>query len=573
MAKAYVPVNRDQPMLMPVDKREWLADDHPVRLLIFLVERVLDTSAIEAGWARLGGRGRAAYDPVMLTTLLLWAGLDAGEQSCEKIVARCRRDVAYQYVCGEHVPDEDTVRRFRLHLFDRVAALEIEVLRLASLAGLGDFSLAAVDGTKMLAAASKKANRTEPTLTRLAEQLAAEPGPPGLAGSSEPEPPAAGKPARVAAALGQVRAERLAGEAADAARVAAYRARRAAGGPPGSAPRSIRLAEAEAQLAALIARQEDKLAAWQAQRDAAFAAGRGGIRNPRPKVHDHYKVIKKRERVEQLRAEPAQAPPSRRRGDGEPAPVANLTDPDSGLMPTTRGFVQGYNCQAVATWDRLLVAGSCGRQTGDVAQAVPMLAAAEAAVELFTATRQAAGFCCTCRHDQPEPDRHTDPAEHARWRAGIDSCELHHGLRIDWMLLDAGYLSEDNLTATGPPRLIALGKTRDLPAGDQPPTGPPDPEATAHETNAHHLRTRDGRLAYRLRGHIAESPYGHLKHNKGLNRFHTRGLPTVTAEWTFTRTCHNLGITLHTIQTNRTNPRHLAVLAQTARQTTLSPAI
>lgn len=567
-------MNRDQPMLMPVDKREWLADDHPVRLLIFLVERVLDTAAIEAGWAKLGGRGRAAYDPVMLTTLLLWAGLDAGEQSCEKIVARCRRDVAYQYVCGEQVPDEDTVRRFRLHLFDRVAELEAEVLRLAALAGLGDFSLAAVDGTKMLAAASMKANRTEPTLVRLAEQLAAEPGPTGLI-EADAATPAAGKPARAAAALGQVRAEREAGEAADAARVAAYRARRAAGGPPGKAPRSIRLAEAQAQLAALIARQQAKLAAWQAQRDAAFAAGRGGIRNPRPKVHDHYKVIKKRWRVEQLRAQAAaEATPGRRRGEGGPAPVANLTDPDSGLMPTMRGFVQGYNCQAVATWDRLLVAGSCGRQTGDVAQAVPMLAATEAAVELFTATRRAAGFCCTCRHDQPEPDRHTNPAGHARWRAGIDACELHRGLRIDWMLLDAGYLSEGNLTAAGPPRLIALGKTRDLPADDQPPaTGPPDPEATAHEKNAHHLRTRDGRLAYRLRGHIAESPYGHLKHNKGLNRFHTRGLPTVTAEWTFIRICHNLGITLHTIQTNRTNPRHLAVLAETARQATLNPAI
>jgi transposase len=559
-------------MLMPVDKREWLAEDHPVRLLIFLVERVLDTSQIVAGWARLGGRGRAAYDPVMLITLLLWAGLDAGEQSCEKIVSRCRRDVAYQYVCGEHVPDEDTVRRFRQHMFDRVAVLEAEVLRLAALAGIGDFSLAAVDGTKMLAAASMKANRTEPTLVRLAEQLASESAP-GLVAGSEPEPPA-GKPARVAAALGQVRAERLAADAAEAARVAAYRARRAASGPPGSAPRSIRLAEAEAQLATLIARQQAKLAAWQAQQEAAIAAGRGGIRNPKPKVHDHYKVIKKRRRVEQLRAEAAaeiSSKPGKRRGDSGPA-RANLTDPDSAVMPTARGFVQGYNCQAVATWDRLLVAGSAGRQTGDVGQAVPMLAAVEAAVELFTATRRAAGFCCTCRHDQPEPDRHTEPDQHARWRAAIDGCELHHGLRIDWMLLDAGYLSEDNLSAAGPPRLIALGKTRDLPGDDEPPAGPPDPEATAHEQNAHNLRTREGRLAYRLRGHIAESPYGHLKHNKGLNRFHTRGLPAVTAEWTFIRTCHNLGITLHTIQTSRTNPRHLAVLAHTTRQTMLGSA-
>lgn len=81
MAKAYLPVNRDQPLLLPMDMREWLPAEHRARDVIFLVEEVLDTSAIRSRWGILGGRGRAPYDPVMLATLVLWALIDTGEQS------------------------------------------------------------------------------------------------------------------------------------------------------------------------------------------------------------------------------------------------------------------------------------------------------------------------------------------------------------------------------------------------------------------------------------------------------------------------------------------------------------
>ena len=72
MAKGYRPVLRDQPMLLPPDMRDWLPPDHPVWLVITVVEDHLDTSAFHAG-RRAGGAGAAGYDPDMLVALLVWA--------------------------------------------------------------------------------------------------------------------------------------------------------------------------------------------------------------------------------------------------------------------------------------------------------------------------------------------------------------------------------------------------------------------------------------------------------------------------------------------------------------------
>ena len=55
MAKGYRPVDRDQPFLLPPDMREWLPADHPVYLVIAVVEDHLDTSAFHA--AAEDGRG------------------------------------------------------------------------------------------------------------------------------------------------------------------------------------------------------------------------------------------------------------------------------------------------------------------------------------------------------------------------------------------------------------------------------------------------------------------------------------------------------------------------------------
>ena len=53
--------------------------------------------------------------------------------------------------------------------------------------------------------------------------------------------------------------------------------------------------------------------------------------------------------------------------------VANITDPPSRLMPTRRGFVQGYNAQVAVTADQLIVAVQVGQSPNDQAAFVPMM--------------------------------------------------------------------------------------------------------------------------------------------------------------------------------------------------------
>jgi Transposase DDE domain len=57
---------------------------------------------------------------------------------------------------------------------------------------------------------------------------------------------------------------------------------------------------------------------------------------------------------------------------------------------------------------------------------------------------------------------------------------------------------------------------------------------------AHRLRTPDGHALYTQRGHIAETPFAHAKHNLGFRRFTSRGIKRATAEFSFHALVHNL---------------------------------
>jgi hypothetical protein len=70
-----VPVNKtfrmydqDQPMLLPPDLRDWLAVEHPARMVDDLVEHGLDLSAVYAGYTEV--RGAPPYDPRLMLKIL-----------------------------------------------------------------------------------------------------------------------------------------------------------------------------------------------------------------------------------------------------------------------------------------------------------------------------------------------------------------------------------------------------------------------------------------------------------------------------------------------------------------------
>jgi hypothetical protein len=58
----------------------------------------------------------------------------------------------------------------------------------------------------------------------------------------------------------------------------------------------------------------------------------------------------------------------------EKAPKANPTDPESRILKTGKRFIQGYNAQAVANQDQIILAAEVTQDENDQKQLYPMLA-------------------------------------------------------------------------------------------------------------------------------------------------------------------------------------------------------
>ena len=98
------------------------ATDGLVWTVIGVVEG-LDLSAVYARYGDdIGQGGRPAFDPAMMLTLLVF-GYCEGRRSARELETACRRDVAYQAICGGMVPDHATIARFRVMIDDVVESL------------------------------------------------------------------------------------------------------------------------------------------------------------------------------------------------------------------------------------------------------------------------------------------------------------------------------------------------------------------------------------------------------------------------------------------------------------------
>ncbi|QCY34592.1 IS256 family transposase [Kocuria rosea] len=504
---------RDQPMLLPVDMREWLPQDHLVWFVLETVE-ALDITALERT-RRRGGPGAAGYDPQMLLGLLVFAYCQ-GVRSSRQIERMCLTDVAFRVLCAQDGPDHTTIARFRADSQNVFTELFAQVLMIAARAGLGRFGTVAIDGTKIAANASIDANRGQDWFDRhvagvVAEAEAADRAEDAAAGDGDGDE----RPDRVPAALGdrtrrqeriqqaaeelKVQQQRRTRAQAEHEAAALARRRRSEQGQPvvGRIPNGPhRLAEARAHLDREITSHQAKLDRYA----ALIAAGRKPMGRPPVAMADSTRVARARRVVANAEAAVEPVPD----GKGLPKVVANTTDPQSRIMPTRRGFLQGYNAQVAVTSDQLIVAVQVGQTPNDQACFAPMMDAAQCA-----ATRMHA---------------HTGNPDHL----------------VGTVLADAGYNSDANLTAAGPDRLIALGKRRDdqRAAAQEPAHGPPSAEATPREANAHRLRTREGRDLYKRRGATVEPGIGNLK--KIIDRFSRRGLEHATNELHLAATAFNI---------------------------------
>jgi transposase len=157
MAYNFLRGDRDQPFLLPPDLRHWLPADH----LAWFVRDVTDQ--LDLGpflrCYRADGHGHPAYDPKMRLGVLLYA-YAVGVRSSRQIQRRCIEDLAFRVLAGNQLPDHVTIARFRVRHQQALAGFLIQSLRLCAAAGLVRLGVIALDGTKVAANATDRANRT-----------------------------------------------------------------------------------------------------------------------------------------------------------------------------------------------------------------------------------------------------------------------------------------------------------------------------------------------------------------------------------------------------------------------------
>lgn len=521
MAKSYRPFLCDQPFLLPVDVREWLPPDHLVWFILDTFE-ALDLSEFEA-CRRRGGAGAAGYDPRMLLGLLMYAYC-RGVRSSRQVERLCGTDVAFRVLCAQDVPDHCTLARFRADCQDAFTALFTQVLLVAGHAGLVNFGTIAIDGTKISANASIDANRGKEWLAQEVDRMVTEAeqvdavedradGCGQLAGQGDRVPAGLANPhdrrARIRAAAQEVTKQTKQQAQAEQSKEASARQRReraeAGESVIGRIPAGPhRLAEAQAHLDREIARQQAKLD----RRAGIIAAGKKPMGAPPVPVEEHSSVIRARRAAEAAQAatdiDTGSVAGTRLCGRKLPKTVANITDPSSRLMPTRRGFLQGYNAQVAVTSDQMIAAVQVSQSPNDMAAFTPMMNAAQAAARHL--------------HETTGRDEHT----------------------IGIVLADAGYCSDANLAATGPDRLIAMSKNRDQlkTAREHPISGSPPTGATPRRVMEHRLRTEEGVTLYKRRGATVEPGIGNLK--KIIDRFSRRGRDAAASELHLAATAFNL---------------------------------
>jgi transposase len=175
----------------------------------------------------------------------------------------------------------------------------------------------------------------------------------------------------------------------------------------------------------------------------------------------------------------------------------NFTDPESRIMKGPDGFVQAYNVQVAVDELQLIVGLAVTQETNDKKQLMPM----------------------------------------------IKTIEHQSGDTPTQILADAGYCSDESLSAIAKTPIDAYISTRKQKHGEWPgpcPRGPLPKTATIIDRMARKLLTKSGAAAYAARKGIVEPVIGQIKQARGFRQFLLRGFEKVQGEWSLVCTTHNI---------------------------------
>ena len=374
-------------------------------------------------------RGYPPYDPWMMTALLLY-GYSRGVYSSRRLARACEERLDFLAVTALNKPDFRTISEFRRRHLSALSGLFEQVLLLCKKAGLVELGHVALDGTKVKANASKHKSMSYDRMKKAEPELSSE-----IAGWFE------------------------AAEASDAAEDAAF----------GSD------------------RRGDELPAWVSDKQKRLE-----------KIREAKAALEAEAKAE---AESKTKQPKKYRGGrkpktppGEPKASAqrNFTDPESRIMKSKDGFIQGYNAQAaVDAGHQVIVAQAITQNAADSGQLVPL----------------------------------------------VDAIKANTGRKPREVSADVGYCSEANLEALDARRIrgyIATGRQKHPEGGEKQRRGP------RVAVMRRRLKRGGRRSRYRLRKQLPEPVFGQIKEARGFRQFLMRGIDKVRGEWALVCTVHNI---------------------------------
>ena len=323
MATRFVPIDRDTPLLLPPNLRDWVPADHLVHFILDAVD-ALDLRQVKVNTR---GTGSEQYPPHMLLGLLIYS-YAPGTFGSRRLEQSTYDRVPVRLLTADTHPDHDTLCTFRRENQALLTESFVKVLPLAqqlNVLKFGQLTVAA-DGTKVLAHASKHSAVSYQRAGEMIEQLELE--------------------------VQQLLAR---AEQAEATPL-----------PDGlTIPEEITRRQ-ERQAARAQARAE-----IEARAQARYAAQRAGHE---AKLAER---AAKKERGEKVRGKPPQAP--------TPEPDAkdqyNFTDAQSRIMKAGHGnhFEQSDNAPAAVEVDsRLIVGQRVSQSSNDKQELVPTLASVPA---------------------------------------------------------------------------------------------------------------------------------------------------------------------------------------------------
>ncbi len=494
MSQNFIDCGREQAFLLPPSLRDWLPEDH---LAWFVVEAVgrLDLEAFFAAY-RADGHGRAAYDPSVVVSLVLYAYC-TNVRSSRAIERHCREDIAYRVICANLVPDHATIARFQVRHQQSLADLFGSVLRLCMTAGLVGSGVVAVDGTKVTASASSDCNVDYDRIARevIAEAIAtdrAEDEQHGDARGDELPPELqteAGRREWLTRELAREPAESEAADSAPAELSEGFDAERI--GPNG---RRGWLREAHHQLERQRWRVAEPIPRSRADRLRLAAEWLEDELGAECRGNTAYEAMREQRRLHDKRrlggpTKPYTPPPV-------PQGEVNLTDPDSRRMKGNRRYIQGYNAQAVVNEQQIVLAAEITTAAGDFSQLGPMIETALDELRQAGVTEKPSAVVADAQYWN---EQH------------MDTLIAGHGLPV-LIPPDGGKREGERPGWTGG-RFSFMRRV---------------------------LATDHGKERYAKRQQSIEPVFGHTKHNRQFQRFNHRGRQAVRTEWRLILMSHNI---------------------------------